>query len=93
MVTYAVHLSSAPSANFTVTSTRTAGDSDITVSAGGTLTFTPQNFATNQNVTLSAAQDADTTNGTATVTLAATGGIASASPLRSSTVVTQASGK
>ncbi len=77
-VTYAVRLDSAPSGNVTVTSTRTAGDADITVAAGGTLTFTPQNFGTNQNVTLSAAQDADLTNGTATITVAATGGIASA---------------
>jgi Glycosyl hydrolase family 48/Cellulose binding domain len=77
MTTYAVHLSSAPSANVTVTSARTAGDSDVTVTAGGTLTFTPSNFATNQNVTVSAAEDADTTNGTATITVSATGGIAS----------------
>jgi len=78
MVTYAVRLSSAPSANVTVTSSRSSGDSDITVSAGGTLTFTPQNWATNQNVTVSAAEDADATNGTATITVSATGGIASA---------------
>src|SRR5690606_15905714 len=55
----------------------TAGDTDITVSAGGTLTFTPQNFGTNQNVTLAAAEDGDATNGTATITVSATGGIAS----------------
>ena len=79
MVTYAVRLSSAPSGNVTVTSTRTSGDSDITVSAGGTLTFTPQNWASTQNVTLSAAEDADSINGTATITVSATGGIASAS--------------
>jgi len=79
MVTYAVRLSAAPSGNVTVTSTRASGDSDITVSAGGTLTFTPQNFATNQNVTLVAAEDTDTTNGTAAITVSATGGIASGS--------------
>jgi len=77
MATFSVRLSSAPSGTVTVTSTRTSGDSDITVTAGGTLTFTPQNFATPQNVTLSAAQDADTVNGTATITVSATGGIAS----------------
>jgi|GEM_PF-412921 len=78
MVTYAVRLSSAPGGNVTVTSTRTAGDTDITVSAGGTLTFTPTNFGTNQNVTVSAAEDGDTANGTATIGLTATGGIAGA---------------
>jgi hypothetical protein len=77
VATFSVRLSSAPSGTVTVTSTRTAGDSDITVAAGGTLTFTPQNFGTTQNVTLAAAQDADTTNGTATITVSATGGIAS----------------
>src|SRR5690606_24743702 len=46
MATFSVRLSSAPSGDVTVTSTRTAGDTDITVSAGGTLTFTPQNFGT-----------------------------------------------
>src|SRR5262249_34153349 len=74
-VTWAVHLSSAPASNVTVTPTRTAGDTDVTVSAGGTLTFTPSNFATNQNVTLAAAEDPDTTNGVATITVSATGGI------------------
>ena len=57
----------------TVTSARSAGDTDITVSAGGTLTFTPANFATPQNVTVSAAEDADTINGAATITVSATG--------------------
>jgi hypothetical protein len=78
MVTYAVRLSSAPTANVTVTSTRSTGDTDINVTAGGTLTFTPTNFATAQNVTVSAAEDADTTNGTANITVSATGGIPSA---------------
>jgi hypothetical protein len=70
---YRVHLSSAPTSNVTVTSARTAGDADITVSAGGTLTFTPTNFGTDQTVTLAAAEDSDQTNGTATVTVSASG--------------------
>ena len=74
---YAVHLSAAPSSNVTVTSTRSAGDTDVTVSAGGSLTFTPTNFANDQNVTLAAAEDADTANGTATITVSATGNIPS----------------
>ena len=77
MVTFAVRLSAAPTANVTVTSARSAGDTDVTVSAGGTLTFTPANFATPQNVTVSAAEDADTINGAATITVSATGSIPS----------------
>jgi len=73
MVNFAVRLSSAQTGNVTVTSARSAGDTDVNVSAGGTLTFTPSNFATPQNVTVSAAEDADTTNGTATITVSAAG--------------------
>jgi hypothetical protein len=71
--TYAVHLTSAPAANVTVTSTAGTGDADITVSGGASLTFTPANFATNQNVTLAAAEDPDTSPGTRTITVASTG--------------------
>jgi hypothetical protein len=71
--TFGVRLSQAPTANTTVTVARTAGDTDISVSAGATLTFTPANFGTAQNVTLAAAEDTDTTNGTATITASATG--------------------
>src|SRR3954471_4081549 len=71
--TYSVRLAGAPTANVTVTSTAGAGDADLTVSAGGSLTFTPANFATPQNVTLRAAEDADTTNGTRAFTVASTG--------------------
>ena len=67
--TYAVRLSSAPSASVTVTSTAGQGDTDITVAAGATLTFTPQNWQTNQTVTLAAAGDADAINGTRTITV------------------------
>jgi hypothetical protein len=38
--TFTVRLANAPASNVNVTVARTAGDSDITVSAGGTLTFT-----------------------------------------------------
>jgi hypothetical protein len=71
--TYSVRLASAPTANVTVTSTAGTGDADLTVSAGGSLTFTPANFATPQNVTLRAAEDADTTNGTRAFSVGATG--------------------
>jgi hypothetical protein len=71
--TYAVSLTAAPAANVTVTSTAGTGDNNITVSGGGSLTFTPGNFATPQNVTLAAAQDTDTTNGSRTISVSATG--------------------
>ena len=70
---YGLRLSSAPSANVTVTVARLSGDTDLTVSAGSTLTFTPANFATFQNVTISAAEDADTANGTAVFRASGTG--------------------
>jgi hypothetical protein len=72
--TYSVRLAIAPTANVTVTSTAAAaGDANLTVSAGASLTFTPANFATPQNVTIAAAEDADTTNGTRAITVASTG--------------------
>jgi hypothetical protein len=70
---YGVRLAIAPTANVTVTSTLGAGDTNITISSGASLTFTPANFATPQNVTLAAAQDADDTDGSRTITVASTG--------------------
>lgn len=67
---YAVKLSQAPSAAVTVTTTRTAGNAGLSVTGGGTLTFTPQNWSTAQNVTITA--DASGT-GQATFTSAAPG--------------------
>ncbi|GAA3429965.1 glycoside hydrolase family 6 protein [Streptosporangium sandarakinum] len=64
-------LSAAPTSNVTVNLTKT-GDSDITITPS-TLTFTPGNWNTAQNVTVSAAQDGDQVNGTATIAAAATG--------------------
>src|SRR5262249_8059942 len=62
---FGVRLASAPANNVTVNVARLSGDTDLTVSAGATLTFTPANFGTFQNVTISAAEDADLTNGSA----------------------------
>jgi uncharacterized protein (DUF1800 family) len=70
---FGVRLSAAPASNVTVSVARLSGDTDLTVSAGATLTFTPANFATFQNVTISAAEDADTTNGTAVFRASGTG--------------------
>ncbi|MER6827986.1 glycoside hydrolase family 6 protein [Streptosporangium sp. NPDC000563] len=69
--TVGFRLSQAPSGNVTVSLAKT-GDSDITI-APSTLTFTTANWNTAQNVTVSAAQDADQTNGTATITATAPG--------------------
>jgi cellulose 1,4-beta-cellobiosidase len=71
--TFSVRLQSQPSGNVTVTSTAGSGDSDITVASGATLTFTPSNWQTPQTVTLAAAEDADTTNGSRTITVASSG--------------------
>ncbi len=57
----------------TVNVTRTSGDTDLSVSGGGTLTFTTANWNTPQTVTLSAAEDADTVNGTAVFAVASSG--------------------
>ncbi|WP_214103978.1 glycoside hydrolase family 48 protein [Acrocarpospora catenulata] len=70
---FSVRLAVQPSGNVTVTSTAGSGDTDITVTGGASLTFTTGNWATPQNVTLSAAQDADQTNGTRTINVASTG--------------------
>nr|WP_307836806.1 glycoside hydrolase family 6 protein [Acrocarpospora phusangensis] len=71
---YSVRLNAQPTGNVTVTNTAAAGgDTNITVSAGGSLTFTTANWNTPQTVTLAAAEDADTTNGTRNITVASSG--------------------
>ncbi|MFD0275639.1 glycoside hydrolase family 9 protein [Kitasatospora sp. NPDC127111] len=60
-----VRLSAAPAQNVTVTLSRSSGDADLSVAAGTTLVFTPSNWATAQQVRLSAAQDADALAGSA----------------------------
>jgi uncharacterized protein (DUF1800 family) len=70
---FGVRLASAPASNVTVNVARLSGDTDLTVSGGATLTFTPANFGTFQNVTISAAEDVDTMNGTAVIRASGTG--------------------
>jgi hypothetical protein len=68
-----VHLAAAPANNVTVTVARqSGGDADLT-SSPSTLTFTPSNWSTDQEVTISAAQDTDAAAGTATFNLSASG--------------------
>ena len=69
--TFTVVLESEPTADVTVTPSRSAGDTDVTVS--GPLTFTSLNWSTAQSVTVSAAQDEDTTGDVATITLQVSG--------------------
>ncbi|MEU9558799.1 glycoside hydrolase family 48 protein [Streptomyces fumanus] len=52
--TYEVKLSKQPTANVTVTTARASGNSGLSVSGGGTLTFTPSNWNTAQKVTIAA---------------------------------------
>lgn len=71
--TFTVALEGTTGGSVTVTTTRTAGDADVTVSSGASLTFTLADHATPQTVTVAAAEDADDTPDTATLTLAASG--------------------
>ncbi len=71
--TFQVMLSSQPASTVYASVSRVSGDSDINVQSGSSLTFTSSNWNTYQTVTLSAAEDADTTNGTATIRISASG--------------------
>ncbi|MDX6348859.1 MAG: hypothetical protein QOF84_3649 [Streptomyces sp.] len=51
---FAVQLSTQPSANVTVAVARGSGNTGLTVTGGGSLTFTPANWSTAQNVTVTA---------------------------------------
>ena len=71
--TFGVHLDTAPAGDVTVTVARASGDADVAVSGGDVLVFTPADYAVDQTVTLAAAEDADTANGTAAIQCAAAG--------------------
>ena len=70
--TYTVVLDSQPTGDVTVTASA-SGSTDVTVS-GGALTFTATSWKDEQTVTVSAGQDADAVNDTATVSHAVAGG-------------------
>ncbi len=70
--TLSVRLSTAPNANVTVSLAKT--NSDITLDKTS-LTFSTSNWSRTQTVTVNAAQDADTSNDSGTITLTASGGI------------------
>ena len=68
---YGVRLHTKPTANVTVTlaeDTGTSDDHDLTVTSSKTLTFTPANYKTSQNVTVAAAPDDDLVNGSRVIT-------------------------
>ncbi|WP_030983922.1 glycoside hydrolase family 48 protein [Streptomyces sp. NRRL WC-3744] len=68
--TFSVKLSTQPSANVTVSTSRTSGNTGLSVTGGSALTFTPSNWNTAQTVTVTA--DSSGT-GSATFTASATG--------------------
>lgn len=70
---FQVRLTSPPVSNVTVSVANVAGDSGISVQSAPSLTFTPALWNVYQSVTLHAAEDADTTNGTATIRCSAAG--------------------
>ena len=65
--TFRVKLSQLPPGETTVSVARVLGDGDISVSSGANLTFTTTDWDAYQTVTLAAAKDFDTLNGTATI--------------------------
>ena len=71
--TFTVKLAAQPTSDVTVTAAQTAGDSDLGVTGGATLTFTIANWNTPQTVTIGAAEDADAANGTATIAVTSSG--------------------
>ncbi|MBT8036351.1 MAG: family 16 glycosylhydrolase [Verrucomicrobiae bacterium] len=65
--TFSVKLRTPPASDITVNVSRQSGDSDLTVSSGASLVFTPSNGTDWQIVTLAAAEDGDNNNGTAII--------------------------
>ena len=70
---FTVRLSDPPTANVTVNAARTSGDTDINVTSGATLTFTPANYNVPQTVTVAAASDPDTANDMAVISVTSAG--------------------
>jgi len=63
---FTVRLTAQPTNNLTITVSRASGgDSDLTVSAGSSLVFTPTNWNLLQTVSISASSDEDVANGQA----------------------------
>ncbi len=71
--TFQVKLSLAPAGTVNATVSRASGDTSVYVSGGASLSFTTGNWSSYQTVTLTAAEDADLLNGTATIRVSAPG--------------------
>jgi hypothetical protein len=71
--TFQIRLSSQPTSDVVVAVAWSAGDANLTVTGGASLTFTTNNWSTNQTVTVAAAEDADAVNGTASITCSSPG--------------------
>ncbi|AQZ68100.1 cellulose 1,4-beta-cellobiosidase [[Actinomadura] parvosata subsp. kistnae] len=69
---FGVKLSQAPSASVTVSVARASGDTDLTVTPSSR-TFTTSNWNSEQTFTLNAADDSDTTSGSAVFRVSASG--------------------
>lgn len=70
--TFTVRLANPPSTILYATISRSAGDTNLTVSPS-ILVFTPSNYATPQTVTINAAEDVDAVNGSATISCSSPG--------------------
>ena len=68
-----VSLATAPLADVVVIIARSAGDTDVNVLAGATLTFTPTNWMRPQALRLGATGDLDSIDDSATISVSATG--------------------
>lgn len=68
-----IRLAEQPTDNIEVQVAKTAGDDDIAITGGSSLTFTPANFATPQLVTIAAAVDPDSVRDTATFIVTSAG--------------------
>jgi beta-glucanase (GH16 family) len=73
---FSVRLYANPLNTTTVNVANVSGDSDLSVSAGSQLLFTPANGTNWQQVTVSAAQDADWSNGSSVIRCSDAGGAA-----------------
>jgi hypothetical protein len=71
--TFTVMLNEQPESAVNATVGAADGDGDISVREGGSLTFNPSNWDFPQTVTLAAAEDPDTANGSATIRISAAG--------------------
>jgi MYXO-CTERM domain-containing protein len=71
--TFTVRLSKAPPGTVTVSSARSAGDTETSITGGAALSFNSSNWSSPQTVTVRAGNDADGNDETATISVTATG--------------------